>query len=220
MIDGSILFGSNRYGIFRCVFPHDSRPLRKENVSRPKSGPFCRPGRGKGGPGDPHGRLTLRSPGFVGDDSVLTAAFRIPLCKYPCQHNKNRPDGRFLLCGGESGIPFLRKSHGGCGVPPAPRQEPPFESHSTNIHTYITKTAQTGGFCYVAERVGFEPTDARASPVFKTGAFNHSTISPNGRGLLYHRPRRRSILYQSTCSLPESSFTSTRQTSTWGYWAI
>ena len=30
----------------------------------------------------------------------------------------------------------------------------------------------------MAERVGFEPTDTRISPVFKTGAFNHSTISP------------------------------------------
>ena len=30
----------------------------------------------------------------------------------------------------------------------------------------------------VAERVGFEPTDASTSPVFKTGSFNHSDISP------------------------------------------
>ena len=30
----------------------------------------------------------------------------------------------------------------------------------------------------LAERVGFEPTDAFTSPVFKTGAFNHSAISP------------------------------------------
>ena len=27
----------------------------------------------------------------------------------------------------EDGFAFLRKSHGGCGAPPAPRQEPPFE---------------------------------------------------------------------------------------------
>ena len=40
------------------------------------------------------------------------------------------------------------------------------------------KPPARGGFCYVAERVGFEPTDTRISPVFKTGAFNHSTISP------------------------------------------
>ena len=38
----------------------------------------------------------------------------------------------------------------------------------------------------VAERVGFEPTDARASPVFKTGAFNRSAISPQCAHLLYH----------------------------------
>ena len=30
----------------------------------------------------------------------------------------------------------------------------------------------------MAERVGFEPTDAFTSPVFKTGAFDHSAISP------------------------------------------
>ena len=30
----------------------------------------------------------------------------------------------------------------------------------------------------LAERVGFEPTDASTSPVFKTGSFNHSDISP------------------------------------------
>ena len=145
MIDGSTLFGSNRYGIFRCIFPHDSRPLCKENVSRPKSSPFCRPGRGKGEPGDPHGRLTLRCLSFVGDDSVFTAAFPIPLCKYPYLYNKNRPDGRFLLCGGESGIPFLRKSHGGCGMPPACRQEPPFESHPRQGHNARKKPIRVDG---------------------------------------------------------------------------
>ena len=31
----------------------------------------------------------------------------------------------------------------------------------------------------LAERVGFEPTDAFTSPVFKTGAFDHSAISPD-----------------------------------------
>ena len=30
----------------------------------------------------------------------------------------------------------------------------------------------------LAERVGFEPTDTCASPVFKTGSFNRSDISP------------------------------------------
>ena len=30
----------------------------------------------------------------------------------------------------------------------------------------------------MAERVGFEPTETCASPVFKTGSFNHSDISP------------------------------------------
>ena len=34
----------------------------------------------------------------------------------------------------------------------------------------------------MAERVGFEPTDACASPVFKTGSFNRSDISPSCEG--------------------------------------
>ena len=37
---------------------------------------------------------------------------------------------------------------------------------------------QVDGKIQLAERVGFEPTDAFTSPVFKTGAFNHSAISP------------------------------------------
>ena len=46
----------------------------------------------------------------------------------------------------------------------------------------------------LAERVGFEPTDAFTSPVFKTGAFDHSAISPcvkvhstQTQDLFYHR---------------------------------
>ena len=37
---------------------------------------------------------------------------------------------------------------------------------------------QVDGKIQLAERVGFEPTDAFTSPVFKTGAFNRSAISP------------------------------------------
>ncbi len=33
----------------------------------------------------------------------------------------------------------------------------------------------------MAEGVGFEPTDGRPSPVFKTGAFNHSATLPYQR---------------------------------------
>ena len=46
-----------------------------------------------------------------------------------------------------------------------------------------------------AERVGFEPTDPCGSPVFKTGAINHSTTSPGpglARGLIF--PPRRPML--------------------------
>lgn len=48
------------------------------------------------------------------------------------------------------------------------------------------RTVMYGGVCLcsncsLAERVGFEPTNDRSSPVFKTGAFNHSAISPQSR---------------------------------------
>ena len=38
---------------------------------------------------------------------------------------------------GDGGFAFLRKSHGGCDMPPACRQEPPFESTITNTRTKI-----------------------------------------------------------------------------------
>ncbi len=37
------------------------------------------------------------------------------------------------------------------------------------------------GLWYMAERVGFEPTEPRGSTVFKTAAFDHSATSPVGR---------------------------------------
>ena len=49
----------------------------------------------------------------------------------------------------------------------------------------------------LAERVGFEPTDAFTSPVFKTGAFDHSAISPYVKANLcqkqirFYHPRSR-----------------------------
>ena len=43
--------------------------------------------------------------------------------------------------------------------------------HRSNC-TYLLRSKK------MAERVGFEPTDAFTSPVFKTGAFNRSAISP------------------------------------------
>ena len=47
---------------------------------------------------------------------------------------------------------------------------------------YFSKFRKRHDNCYtvlkMAERVGFEPTDACASPVFKTGSFDHSDISP------------------------------------------
>ena len=56
-----------------------------------------------------------------------------------------------MLCGGESGIPFLRKSHGGCNMPPACCQEPPFESHSTNFHAKKENAPTRGAFLFGGE---------------------------------------------------------------------
>ena len=54
----------------------------------------------------------------------------------------------------------------------------------------------------MAERVGFEPTDAFTSPVFKTGSFNRSDISPNAglqsRELSYHIKSGLSIPFAET----------------------
>ena len=38
----------------------------------------------------------------------------------------------------------------------------------------------------MAEEVGFEPTDGRPSPVFKTGAFSRSATPPQQCGEYYH----------------------------------
>ena len=43
-------------------------------------------------------------------------------------------------------------------------------------------------FKNLAERVGFEPTGTCAPPVFKTGSFNHSDISPFRRRRLLNTP--------------------------------
>ena len=47
---------------------------------------------------------------------------------------------------------------------------------------YIYKTQYFFIGCYIimAEEVGFEPTDACTSPVFKTGALSHSATLPFG----------------------------------------
>lgn len=42
----------------------------------------------------------------------------------------------------------------------------------------IKNAAHLSGVLFVAEEVGFEPTDARTSTVFKTAALSHSAIPP------------------------------------------
>ncbi len=50
----------------------------------------------------------------------------------------------------------------------------------------------------MAERQGFEPWELLHSPVFKTGAFDHSATSPK----LFLTPERVSILLLSTAQPP------------------
>ena len=76
-----------------------------------------------------------------------------------------------LVFGGGGCFAFLRKSHGGCGPPPAARQEPPFESTREQKNTSILRCS-----CLVEEG-GFEPpksltTDLQSAP------FGHSGILP------------------------------------------
>ena len=47
----------------------------------------------------------------------------------------------------------------------------------------------------MAERVGFEPTETCASPVFKTGSLNHSDISPSAWEVL--RLSNATLVYHS-----------------------
>ena len=97
------------------------------------------------------------------------AAFRIPP-----SNEKSRPNGR-LNFGGEGGIPFLRKSHGGCNVPPAHCQEPPFESHLQGK----PKDRPFGRSSHLAEKVGFEPTwRVTANSISSRARYDHFDTSP------------------------------------------
>ena len=64
----------------------------------------------------------------------------------------------------KSSVPVVKLVIGVAGIEPAtfPSQT---ERATAALHT-------------VAERVGFEPTDAFTSAVFKTAAINHSATSP------------------------------------------
>ena len=62
-------------------------------------------------------------------------------------------------------------------------------SNPTRWHGSMPDTAQVEALSpnHVAERVGFEPTEACASTVFKTAAFDHSATSPE-RGSIAKNP--------------------------------
>ncbi len=57
------------------------------------------------------------------------------------------------------GFAFLRKSHGGCDMPPAYRQEPPFESFSPATKKIITPV---GVMIFLAAGEGFEPSQTES----------------------------------------------------------
>ena len=57
---------------------------------------------------------------------------------------------------------------------------------------------QVDGTIQLAERVGFEPTDAFTSPVFKTGAFNRSAISPDNESAPNSQTQ---VLYYHMCPI-------------------
>ena len=106
------------------------------------------------------------------------AAFRIPLYKHPFQKTNCTPKGCISFCRREwdsFSAEKPRRLRRATGTPPRAAFRIPLYKFPC-LHS--KKPPARGGFCYVAERVGFEPTDTRISPVFKTGAFNHSTISP------------------------------------------
>ena len=76
---------------------------------------------------------------------------------------------------GAGGFAFLRKSHGGCSVPPAHCQEPPFESHPQK-----NKTATPDGVTVLLVGAGgFEPpksstTDLQSAPFGHSGTLPYS----------------------------------------------
>ena len=87
-------------------------------------------------------------------DAVMRCLPHVPPLTHHCrrQHHLAQPNitcleganiieksslsAAFFLVG-DGGFAFLRKSHGGCDMPPACCQEPPFESTITNTHTKI-----------------------------------------------------------------------------------
>ncbi len=63
--------------------------------------------------------------------------------------------------------------------------------------------------------MGFEPTDAFTSPVFKTGSFNHSDISPDGAG---GGTRTRTVSLPRDFKSPVSTIPPHRQKEKWSWW--
>ena len=110
-----------------------------------------------------------------------------------------REQNRSRRCGAEGGIwtlaPFFRQPTPLAGEPLRPlgyfriaELQPVYDITSRYLCQYIFQIKikklrlpcfeEVRSFLSLAGKVGFEPTDARTSPVFKTGAINPSAISP------------------------------------------
>ena len=87
---------------------------------------------------------------------------------------------------GAGGFAFLRKSHAGCGVPPALRQGPAFESTRA-----IRKTATPDGVTvFLVGAGGFEPpksstTDLQSAPFGHSGTPPYEVGDPKKCGALF-----------------------------------
>ncbi len=98
----------------------------------------------------------------------------------PCPPTKNDPAGSLCLYVWRRGWDTAACSRLRCNPPEAlaptnlrfssPRPRPPTKKRPRGVVMFIC----------MAERVGFEPTEACTSAVFKTAALNHSTTSPIG----------------------------------------
>ncbi len=113
-------------------------------------------------------------------------------------NQKELPAGSSNVHGGGSRIPVPLRGPdpslaGSVGrnaaqAPPAPSLDA-FPPHRFESYFLVPlrgprtkKSSQLGAHAFLAEEVGFEPTEPCGSTVFKTAAFNHSAIPPVFKG--------------------------------------
>ena len=108
----------------------------------------------------------------------LRPAGRRPVRIQPPRKNTRYPHGYRTFLVGEGGFAFLRKSHGGCGVPPARRQELPFES-TIRKPIPAKSTILTDGAFYWWGKVDSSPrTKKHAAGMFFAACWPPSCSNP------------------------------------------